>query len=252
MALTRRDRINNKDVRELQRLAQETPIAGQRTRRTRPYSRAALLELIDILSRWSAAGLALIAGAGAYLAIAAGRAYPARALAWSAMLLAALWVCRRLHTQYRSGAAISARPFRWRASYTSCLSVLGVIFASAPILLTPVGAPAGLALQVVALSMFGAFGAAVLHSAHIPSAAAFAAPGAVMALLAAIRTGDPGAFILPATLAALGLAATLALAEAIARNARRRNPRTAFLRRGTERTTPAGDAAGPAAAHSAL
>lgn len=236
-------------MRELQRLAQEAP-AGRRLSRPKPHSRAALLELIDILSRWSAAGLALVAGVGVYIAIAAGRIYPARALAWSAMLLAALWVCRRLHSQYRSGAAISARPFRWRASYTSCLSVLGVIFASAPILLSPVSASADLSMQVAALVMLGAFGAAALHSAHLPSAAAFAAPASILPLLAAVRPGAEGAFFLPLAIAAPGLFLTLTLSATIARNARRRNPRTSFLRREIERSEAADGVAGSAAAHS--
>lgn len=246
-----RNRIGEKDVRELQRLAREAPI-GVRPRRPKPYSRAALLEMIDILSRWSAAGLALIAGIGIFLAIAAGRAYPARALAWSAMLLAALFVCRRLHSQYRAGAAISARPFRWRASYTSCLSVLGVIFASAPILLTPAGAPEGLALQVVALAVLGAFGAAALHSAHIASAAAFAAPGALLPLLAALRTGESVLFVLAVSLSAMGVVATFLLSQAIARNARRRKPRTAFQRREVERPAVGAGAVDPAAAQNAV
>lgn len=249
MALAQQERIRRKDVRELQRLAREAPIAAGR-RSPKSSSRAALLELIDILSRWSAAGLALIAGVGAYLAIAAGRVYPARALAWSLMLVAALWVCRRLHSAYRSGAAISAKPFRWRASYTSCLSVLGVVLASAPLLLTPAGAPMFLSLQTVALAMFAAFGAAALHSAHVPSAAAFAAPAVVLPLLATLRPGDSTSFLLPLALAAPGVLAVLTLAVAVAHNARRRNPRTAFLRREIERTDATGRVARPAAAHS--
>ena len=73
--------LHEKNVRELQELAQEAPAAPQRDRR-KPLSRAARLHLIDMLSRQSATGLALVAGVSVYLAITAGRAFPARAAAW--------------------------------------------------------------------------------------------------------------------------------------------------------------------------
>jgi len=227
--------IERKDVRELQRLAEESSLSFKPAAPRKAASRAALLEMIDILSRWSAAGLASIAGIAVYLAIIAGRSFPARAAAWTALILCALWVCRRMRSQFRAGAAITARPFRWRASYTSCLSILGVIFASAPILLTPAGAPAAISLQITALVMLGAFGAALSHAAHPTSAAAFAAPGAVLPILAAVRDGN---FVLIAALAAIsaaGLIVVFAFSRTIARNAGLRNPRTRFVRRGIER-----------------
>ena len=219
-----------KDIRELQRLAQEAPAAPARTKR-KPLSRAARLQLIDLLSRWSGSGLALIAGASIYLAISVGRSYPARAAAWALIMLATLWVCRRLRSQFRSGDTTSARPFRWRASYTSCLSVLGVAFASAPILLTPSTAPYTLFLQVCALAIIGAYGAAFLHCAHPTSAMAFAAPATILTCLAAVRAGDPALLIAFGGVAALGLFAVYTLSSAIAGRARRRFPRTTFLRR---------------------
>ncbi|VAV96666.1 hypothetical protein MNBD_ALPHA05-825 [hydrothermal vent metagenome] len=222
-----------KDARALQRLAEETS-RSFKPARPKTRSRAALLEMIDLLSRWSAAGLALIAGIAVYMAIIAGRGFPARALAWTALLLCAVWVCRRMRAQFRAGAAIAARPFRWRASYTSCLSVLGVIFASAPILLTPQDAPGLISLQVVVLVMVGGFGAALFHAAHPTSAAAFAVPGALLPILAAIRGGD---MLLTSALAATsvaGLFVVFTLSRTIARNASRRNPRTRFVRREIE------------------
>lgn len=219
--------LETQDVRGLQKLAETAPLSAPR-RKKRP-SRAALLERIDILSRWSAPALALIAGISIFLGVTIGRSYPARGTAWAALVLAALWVCRRLHRQYRSGEAISARPFHWRAAYTSCLSVLGVAFACAPILLTPVGAPAGLAFQVVLLVMIGGFAAATLHAAHLASAAAFAAPAIILPALAAFRDGAH--FSLVAALSVLGLSIMLALGVLIARNASARNPRTTWLRR---------------------
>jgi hypothetical protein len=222
--------IEVKDVRALQRLAAESS-QSFKPARPKTRSRAALLEMIDLLSRWSAAGLALVAGIAIYLAIIAGRGFPARAAAWIVLLICALWVCRRMRAQFRAGAAIAARPFRWRASYTSCLSVLGVVFASAPILLTPQTAPALISLQVVVLVMFGGFGAALFHAAHPTSAAAFAVPSAILPILAAIRGGD---MILTSALAATsvaGLLVVFTLSRTIARNAGRRNPRTRFVRR---------------------
>ncbi len=219
-----------KDARGLQRLAEETS-RSFRPARPKTRSRAALLEMIDLLSRWSAAGLALIAGIAVYLAIIAGRGFPARAAAWISLMVCAIWVCRRMRAQFRSGAAIAARPFRWRASYTSCLSVLGVVFASAPILLTPQDAPGLISLQVIVLVMLGGFGAALFHAAHPTSAAAFAIPGALLPTLAAIRGGD---MVLTSALAATsvaGFVVVIALSRTIARNAGRRNPRTRFVRR---------------------
>ncbi len=219
---------NDKSIKELQRLAQEAPRRAQ-PRRKLP-SRAALLESIDLLSRWSAAGLAVIAGAGIYLSITVGREYPARAAAWALMLLGALYVCRRLQLKFRAGAEISAHPFRWRASFASCLCVLGVAFASAPILLTPVDAAPILAAQAAALSLGGAFIAALFFSAHFNSAAAICVPGAIFPLLAAWRSGDGAAAIYASLAAATGIGLILVARYAVANRAALRHPRTTLLR----------------------
>ncbi len=219
---------NGKTIKELQQLAQEAP-ARARPRRKKP-SRAALLEAIDLLSRWSAAGLAVIAGIGVYLSITVGRAYPARAAAWALMLLAALYVCRRLQLQFRAGAEIAAHPFRWRASFASCLCVLGVAFASAPILLTPVDAAPMLAAQAAALTLGGAFCAAIFFSAHLNSAVAICLPGAVFPLLAAWRSGDAGAAAYASFAAATGAALILVVRYAVANRLSLRHPRTTLLR----------------------
>ena len=226
--------IEQRSVRELQELAEE----GSRTvvlkpRRKSP-SRRALLELIDILSRWSGAGLALVAGVSVYLAIAIGREYPARAAAWATMLLCALYVCRRLRGQFRAGATIAARPFRWRANYTSCASVLGAVFASAPILLLPAEAPTGAAILTGALVLLGAFGAAFFHSGHFATATAFALPAAIFPVLSGIRGGDWRLAVAFAGVAIAAMAAYTAFSRIIAANASRRNPRTRFLRKEIE------------------
>ncbi|MHA7871057.1 MAG: hypothetical protein ACX939_01770 [Hyphococcus sp.] len=243
--------LQQKDVRELQRLAQEAPLKAKPPR-NRSISRSARIELIDLLSRWSMTGLAFIAGLGIYLAIVAGRAYPLRAACWAAMLTAAIWACRRLQHQYRAGGAIAGRPFYWRASYTSCLSVMGVIFCSAPILLTPAGAPELLYLQVAAIAIIGGFAAAMAHSAHLATAAAMAAPAAVLSCLAALRSGDGAILAAAMALSAMGLAITFGLNRIIVADAARRNPRTAYARR--ERQTDEhvfGDLAAPTASATA-
>jgi hypothetical protein len=187
------------------------------------------------LSRWSGAGLALIAGVSIYLAVVAGRDFPARAGAWALMMLAALWVCRQLRSQFRSGSRLTARPFRWRASFTASLSVLGVILASAPILLAPAGAAPSFGIQILALSVIASFVTAMLLSAHLPSAAALALPGAAFALLAGFRAADPG--LMTAALAAsllifCGLFLTNRILE---KAAAQRYPRMSLLRREVER-----------------
>ncbi len=227
--------LHDKNVRELQKLAQQAPMQPRKPRAV-PTSRGARLHLIDVLSRWSAPALGLIAGSSIYLAIIAGRAYPMRAFAWGAMVLAALWICRRLRTEFRAGARLSSRPLRWRASYTASLSVLGVAFASAPILLAPAGASAALGLQISALSLLAVLIAALLHSAHIYSAAALAAPGVLFAVLAGFRANETGLVIAAAStalLAAVGLRIANLYLE---KSAMRQYPRTTLLRREVERS----------------
>jgi len=224
---------NGKTIKELQAMAQDAP--GPASPRRKPPSRAALLEAVDLLSRWSAAGLAIIAGVGVYLAITVGRVYPARAAAWALMLLAALYVCRQLQLHFRAGDEISAHPFRWRASFTSCLCVLGVAFASAPILLSPIDAPASLAAQSAALTLGGAFVAAIFFSAHLNSAIAICAPAAVFPLLAAWRNGDASAALYAAFAVATGCALIGIVRYAVSKRLSARHPRTTLLRADSRR-----------------
>ena len=244
--------LEEKDVRELQQLASETP-SSPAQQRPKSLSRAARLHLIDMLSRQSATGLALVAGVAVYLAITAGRDFPARAAAWAAMALCALWVCRRLRGQFRSGNAISSHPFRWRASYTSCLSVLGVILASAPILLVPAEAPQSLLLQVGVLALLAASGAAMLHTAHLASAAAFVAPAALFAILAGLRSGDLTLAGAAAAAALICVTGVYMVNRAVQATAARQHPRTSFLRRSVEDETgqSLADRARPSAAQTA-
>lgn len=227
--------LEGKTARELQEeLARQAPAAARKRRALR-LSRAARLHLIDILSRWSGPGLALIAGVAIYLAVIAGRAYPARAAAWTLMMLAALWVCRRLRSEFRAGSNHSSHPFRWRASFTSCLSVLGVIFASAPILLAPAAAAPAFAAQVMALAVIAGFASALLLAGHFPSAAALAFPAAAFAVLAALRAGDSGLLLAAASTSVLGLTGLVIASRYLEKSAARRYPRAALLRREVER-----------------
>ena len=221
--------LETKTVRQLQELALETQTAS--TTRPKTLSRAARLDLIDMLSRWSAPSLALLAGAGVYMMITAGAVYPGRVIAWGLMLFCALWVCRQTQSRFRSGGKSTARPFRWRASYTACLSVLGVIFASAPILLTPLGAPHSVFLQAAGLTLFVGSCAAILNAAHLPSAAAIAGPSAILVFLACLRSGDITLAAGAGAAGALCLAAVVAVYAQIAGKAERRHPRSRFLRR---------------------
>jgi hypothetical protein len=229
--------LEGKTARELQEeLARQAP-AARRKRRAQPLSRAARLHLIDIVSRWSGPGLALVAGVSIYLAVVAGRAYPARAATWTLMMLTALWVCRRLRNEFRAGGSASSHPFRWRASFTACLSVLGVIFASAPILLAPAAASTAFAAQVMALAVIASFAAALMLAGHFPSAAAIAFPGAAFVVLAALRAGDSGLLVAVVSTSLLGVAGLVLASRHLEKSAARRYPRTALLRREVERQT---------------
>lgn len=106
-----------------------------------------------------------------------------------------------------------------------------MIFASAPILLTPIGAPFDLSLKIAALALVGSFGAAIAHAAYAPSAMAFAAPGGVLILLAAMRSGDGGFLVAALSVGVLGVMSALILSGLTARKADWRNPRTALYRR---------------------
>jgi hypothetical protein len=170
------------------------------------------------------------------MAVVAGRVYPGRALAWGVMMLGALWMCRRLRSQFRAGANLSSRPFRWRAAYTASLSVLGVVLASAPILLAPADALTALAMQIMAFSMLAIFAAALLHASHFYSAAALAVPGALFAILAGLRADETGLTIAASSTALLGLTGLRIANRYLEKGASRRYPRTALLRREIERS----------------
>ncbi|MEO1137687.1 MAG: hypothetical protein AAFW68_13965, partial [Pseudomonadota bacterium] len=156
------------------------------------------------------------------------------------MALAALWVCRRLRSEFRSGARLSSLPFRWRASFTASLSVLGVILGSAPILLAPVAAPAAVGAQIMALTLVAGFAAALLLAAHLPSAAAIAAPTALFSVLAGLRAGDAGLLTASIATSLLGLTGLYLANRYLEKAAARRYPRTTLVRREIERRIATG------------
>ncbi|MBB5519413.1 hypothetical protein [Amphiplicatus metriothermophilus] len=200
--------------------------------RRRPRSRAAQLHLIDLLSRWGGAGLALIAGVGIFIAVTAGGAYPFRAFVWAAILLGALYACRRLLADFRAGSASAARPFLWRANYTAALSALGAGFGAGAVIVLPAGAPDALAMQTLALILVGALGAAMLHAPHDKSAAALWAPAALFCFVGAWRVGGPALAFFGAAAAFLaGAVALFLLNRHLGGQAQRRFPRTSLARR---------------------
>ncbi|MEX0645091.1 MAG: hypothetical protein WD076_07260 [Parvularculaceae bacterium] len=217
-------------VHELQALAREA--TKPRRRRKGPLSRAARLHLIDILSRWGGAGLALIAGVSIFIAVSAGRAFPFRAAAWTLMVLAALYVCRRLRMEFRAGAKSAARPFRWQANYTSALSVVSAAFGAGALIIAPKGAPTDFIYQALALMLIAALGAGLLHAAHGRSAVAASAPATAFIFAGAWATGGAGlAFLGVGGAAATGAAALYLFRRLLQQRAALRFPRTSFQRR---------------------
>lgn len=215
------------DVRTLQAMAQRASI---RRKRSPGLSRAARLNLIDALSRQASLGLAVIAGVSIFAAVSTGRMAPLRAAVWAGMVLAALFVCRRLARFYRLGALHGARPFHWRADYTAALCVLGAAYAAGFILLTPGHVESSLSLQTAAALSIGGILAGLAHAPHGAAAAALWAPCAAAGVIGASRA-DAGSALLFAVLAAVGAALIAAVHAILRARAAKRFPRTASLRR---------------------
>ncbi len=234
-------------VHELQELAREA--AKPRRRRTRALSRAAQLYLIDILSRWGGSGLALFAGVAIFVAISAGEVYPFRAAVWLLLVLAALYVCRSLRLEFRTGERVASRPFRWRANYTSGLVALSAAFGAGAVIIVPDQAPSQLAFESIALLLAGSFGAGLLHAGHAASAAAAAVPAAVFITLGAWRAGGASAGAVTFAAAAIGAAALYFLCRFLWRRASDRFPRTSLLRQEIDHLGMDASEAEPAQAH---
>lgn len=213
-----------------QRAALQT-ITDQRRKNSR-LSRSARLHLIDVLSRWGGSGLALIAGMTIFISVFSGRAYPLRAGVWTLMVLAALYCCRRLRHDFRAGAKVAARPFRWRANYTASLSVLSAAFGAGAFLTAPAGSETGAILQISAMILAGTVGAAALHIAHGRSVAALILPAGTL-LIGAIWI-SVGAQLAVFGAGAMTLAASAGLflaSRQVQQSTAARFPRTNMLRR---------------------
>ena len=222
--------LERRNVRELQRLAAEAVISPAKKKPNKRLSRAARLHLLDLLSRWSATGLAAVCGAAIFMAVMVGREFPARTAAWALLVFAAIWSCRTIQTKFRAGEQIASRPFRWRAQYTSCLSVLGVAFGAAPILLAPQGA-AALLPALIALTLAGALVAGATHAAHRASVAALVIPSYVFVIAALFRHGHEALVIFGAAAFAVVSTAVISIVSwALYNEARKNNPRTNLIR----------------------
>ena len=217
-------------VHELQKLAKEAALRHRR-RRPRP-SRAARLHLIDLLSRSAASGLAVFAGIAIFVSVSASSAYPLRAGVWAAMVFAALYLCRTQQQDFRAGGRSASRPFRWRANYTSSMSVLSAAFGAGAVIVIPGGAPAPFAFEAFALMLAASLACALLHAAHGRTAIAASAPAAAFIFLGVYRTAGPSlTFTAFACAAAIGAAAIYLCHRFLSETAIRRFPRTGLLRR---------------------
>ena len=229
-ASTQQSEFEGKSVRELQELAARQSLRIGKTRRKNSISRAGQLHLIDVLSRWSGAGLGAIAGVTIFLAVTIGQAMPLRAAVWSSLVLIALYYSRRLRRDFRAGGKVTAHPFRWRANYTSSLCVLGATFGAGAYLLTPEGinnTPYLTYFLLLGATLF----AAGLHSAHAFSAAAIAVPSLTFVIAGAWRGLDISLALSGLIgLSSLGLLGVYFIASAATNQANKRFPRSGFVR----------------------
>ena len=224
-------------VHELQQRAKkaaETTVR-QQLERNRQISRSARLHLIDILSRWSGSGLAVIAGVSVLIGIMIGRAYPLRTGVWLIMIIAAVHICRQLRKDFRAGQKISSRPFRWRANYTSALCILSAAFGSGALILSPPLATTATVFQLATLILITSIGVAALHIAHGRSVFALVAPAAFFVIAAIWRESGALVAIFGATALVIAFSAGLYLASRRLQNVTAsRFPRTKFVRRGID------------------
>jgi len=237
-------------VQELQSMAAEAATARKRTPRPR-LSRAARLNLIDQLSRWGGSGLALFAGVSIFIMIVIARNLPVRSAIWAAMIFASLYLCRRYRKGFRRGDHIASHPFRWRAYYTSTLTVVSAAFGAGAFLILPESVPPGGVMQTLALMLVAATGAAAFHLAHRPSAAAAGLPAFIAIAGAAAASFGLTPFTLGVLASGLAAAAFVALASREAqKRAGARFPRTTLLRREVE-DRPTASKAQPSATRAA-
>ena len=168
-------------VKQMQERVQEATRVKQ-VKRNR-LSRMARLNLIDILSRWSSIGLAIICGGAVFLGTLLGRLEPMRTTIWLLMVFAGLYACSRLRQDFRAGEKTAAHPFRWRANYTSALTVLSAAFGAGALIVVRPGA----GLELLSFMAMVSVCAAATHIAHGRSAAALLAPTGLFIIAATLR-----------------------------------------------------------------
>ena len=248
-AMIKKQSPNAPTIRDLQEQAAAAAKSARHQTRSRKnrLSRSARLNLIDILSRWGGPGIAFIAGIAIFIGVTSGRTHPVGASIWLLIMLASLYVCRRLRKGFRAGEKIASRPFRWRANYTSALAVLSAAFGAGAFLALPSSADPVTSLQVSALILLGAIGAGILHIAHGRSVSAIVAPASIFVIAAVWQSNGASVAIFGAAalVAAASVFLFLASRQLQAKSASR-FPRTGFLRRGAEGR----DALAPAITHS--
>lgn len=228
--------LDSKTVQELQALAASAARPANGTKAGRKLSRAARLHLIDQLSRWGGSGLALFAGAAIFIALVIARDIPVRTAIFASLIFASLYLCRRYRKEFRRGDHISSHPFRWRAYYTSTLTVVSAAFGAGAFLLLPDSVGATGAYQILALMVVATLGAAAFHSTHLPSAAAAGLPAFAAVISASIATFGMSLFSILMIVAGAAGASFVALASFEAeKRAVHRFPRTTLARREIER-----------------
>ena len=216
---------NASSVHDLQARAERE---ARRRVRSQPLSRAARLYLISDLSRRSGAGLAVIGGMIACLAILSSLAVPARALIWAAMAAPALYVARRLQQSYLVGGKASPRPFHWRADYVAALCVLGAAFGSGAMLLATGETSLLLSASLGAAIMVAGLAAALGHASHGPAAAALWSPAVAFSLFAALRGGGGVPLV---SVLAIGVLGAFLIAYAVRRERAKARDRFPLSRR---------------------
>lgn len=225
------------NVRDLQALAAEAAVStAAPARKTR--SRAANLHLIDLLSRWGGPGLAVFAAASIFIAVVIARPLPLRAGIWAAMVFGALYLCRRYRKEFRRGDRIAARPFRWRANYTSALAVVSSSFGAGAFMLAAPSESASIRIEVLTTMVLATIGASAFNVAHRKAALAAALPVSAFLIVAALRIEGLSLLSLSVgAILAVNVTALMIASSFVGDAADRRYPRTGLVRREIE---PAG------------
>ncbi|MBT8473375.1 MAG: hypothetical protein HKN14_08700 [Marinicaulis sp.] len=193
-------------------------------------SRAARLELIDILSRRGSIGLFILFAATVLIVLISYSEAPARTAAWAIMVIAALWVSKVFQSRFRSGRSDNSRPFRWRAEYTAALSVVGVAFASAPELLALDPGHGAFQSDLTLIVLFAVICAALFHASHFVASMALIVPFATFFLLGQAKQFPIAPNIPQIFMFSTGFLVVLFTNRALVTRAQKRNPRSKLLR----------------------